>query len=121
MPESKMVSKSSKSRGPRTAVLHLGADLQPDESGRETVDLAILTQRAGWRALIASAGGDLGTEAERAAVRHTRMPLNTDGLLSAWRNRMQLERIYKNERPAILHVHGIEALPFAYALSQAHQ
>ena len=96
-------------RGPRTTVLHLASDLEPGDPARETVDLAILTQRAGWRALIASHGGLLVQEAERAAVRHTRMPLGSKSMVAGWRNRIQLTALVQRERPILIHAHGIES------------
>jgi glycosyltransferase involved in cell wall biosynthesis len=121
MPTPTTVSQSSKNRASRTAILHLSPNLEPDEPGRETVDLAILTQRSGWRALIASAGGRLVNDAERAAVRHRRMPLDGHSLFGDWRSRLQLEALVKKERPALLHAHGIETLPFACAISRSHR
>ena len=109
---------SSKIRMPRTAVLHLSPDVESGDPGRETVDLAVLTQRAGWRAVIASSGGRLVTEAERAAVRHVRMPLNRSGPLNNWRTRLHLEATLQAEHPSLLHAHGVETIPFALALSR---
>jgi glycosyltransferase involved in cell wall biosynthesis len=99
-------------------VLHLSADLEPGDPGRETVDLAILTQRAGWRALIASGGGLLVPEAERAAVRHTRMPLGSNGMLASWRNRIQLAALIQKERPVLIHAHGIAAAMYAFGTAR---
>jgi glycosyltransferase involved in cell wall biosynthesis len=82
--------------------------------------MAVLTQRSGWRAIIASSGGRLVTEAERAAVRHKRMPLNRSGPFNNWRTRLHLEATLQTERPSLLHAHGIETLPFALTLSRAH-
>lgn len=109
---------SSKNRAPRTAVLHLSPDVESGDPGRETVDLAVLTQRAGWRAVIASGGGRLVTEAERAAVRHVRLPINNNGFFSGWRTRLHLEATLQAEQPVLIHAHGIETIPFAYALSR---
>lgn len=109
---------SSKNRGVRTAVLHLSPDVESSDPGRETVDLAVLTQRSGWRSVIASAGGRLVTEAERAAVRHVRMPINRTGPFNNWRTRLHLEATLQAEHPALLHAHGIESVPFALALSR---
>jgi glycosyltransferase involved in cell wall biosynthesis len=105
----------------RPSILHLCADLEPGDLARETVDLATLLQRSGWRAAIASAGGHLVTEAERAAVRHKRAPLDRHGWFSDWHKRLALETIIQKERPALLHVHGPETLPFAYALARIHR
>ena len=110
-----------KSHGPRTTVLHLCPDLEPDEMARETVDLAILTQRSGWRALIASGGGSLVNDSERAAVRHARIPMNRKNWLANWRTRLYLETLIQKERPAIIHAHGIETLPYASTLGRIHR
>jgi glycosyltransferase involved in cell wall biosynthesis len=100
-------------------VLHLSPELESSDPGRETADLAILTQRSGWRAVVASSGGRLINEVERAAVRHVRMPLNKTGPFSNWRVRILIETVLQTERPALLHVHGVETLPFALAVSRA--
>ncbi len=121
MPVSNVTSHSSKSRALRTTVLHVSPDLEQDDPGRETVALATLTQRSGWRSLIASAGGRLVTEAERAAVRHKRIPLDRRGPFGAWRVRLSLEAMVQKEKPDILHAHGFETLPVACALSRAHK
>ncbi|MFY9288642.1 MAG: glycosyltransferase [Alphaproteobacteria bacterium] len=109
------------SRVARTCVLHLCADLEPGETARNIVDLAVLTQRAGWRTLIASNGGMLVQEAERAAVRHTKVPLGKSGVFTNWRNRVQLESLLQRERPAIIHAHGIDALLHAIPLCRSHR
>jgi glycosyltransferase involved in cell wall biosynthesis len=107
-------------RGLRTTVLHLAADLEPGDPAREAVDLAILTMRAGWRALIASRGGLLVTEAERAAVRHTRMPLGSNSIMAGWRNRIQLAALVQRERPVLLHAHGIEPTMHVFGIIKSH-
>ena len=111
---------SGKTRPPRTAVLHLCPDVEPDDPGRETVDLAILTQRNGWRALIASSGGALVPDAERAAVRHWRMPMDGSNIFASWRTRIRLERLFHKEHPALVHAHGIEATGFACVMTRNH-
>lgn len=108
-------------RASQTAVLHLCPDLEPGDPAREAVELAVLTQRSGWRALISSGGGHLVTEAERAAVRHTRMPLDRRSLFASWRNRVHLETLFQRERPALIHAHGFDVLPRAYNLARAHR
>jgi glycosyltransferase involved in cell wall biosynthesis len=106
-------------RGERTTVLHLAPSLMPGDPARETVDLAILTQRAGWRALIVSSGGTLVNDAERAAVRHTRMPLDRHNVFVNWRNRAHLEALIQKERPALVHAHGPSALAHALGVCRA--
>ena len=122
-PHSRQAAKNRVARqaAPRTVILHLATDVEPDDPGRETVDLAVLTQRAGWRALIASSGGRLVKIAERAAVRHRRIPLDGNALFSDWRSRIQLEALIQKEKPSIIHAHGIEAVTFAQALTRTHR
>jgi glycosyltransferase involved in cell wall biosynthesis len=108
-------------RPARTTILHLTADLEVGVGGREVVDLAIQSHRAGWRPIIASAGGPLVLEAERAAVRHTRMPINRQNLFARWRSRVQLEALVQRERPALIHAHGFESLAVALSVNKIHR
>jgi glycosyltransferase involved in cell wall biosynthesis len=113
--------KAAALRRARTGVLHLCANLDYGDPARETVTLAVLTQRQGWRALIASGGGALVTEAERAAVKHVRMPLDNHGILANWRNRVHLEALVQRERPVLIHAHGIGTVDMGCRLSRLHR
>ncbi|MGB9154331.1 MAG: glycosyltransferase [Alphaproteobacteria bacterium] len=113
--------KAAARRNARTGVLHLCADLDYGDPARETVTLAVLTQRLGWRALIASGGGALVTDAERAAVKHVRMPLDNHGMLANWRNRVHLETLVQRERPVLIHAHGIGTVEMAVQLSRKNR
>jgi len=118
------VHNASRRAPPRTArstVLHLTPDLEINPNAREVVDIAIQTNRAGWRPFVASAGGALVLEAERAAVRHTRMPLNKKHIFAKWRSRVQLEALFQRERPNLIHAHGIDVLPAARSLNAMHK
>lgn len=101
----------------RTTILHLAPSLDLCHEARETIDLCIQTHRAKWRPLIASPGGSMVVEAERAAVRHTKLPLKTKSLWFSWRNRCRLEKMIDKEKPSILHCHGYEAIALASKLS----
>lgn len=101
----------------RTTILHLAADMDLGAEAREVVDLSIQTHRAGWRPLIASSGGSLVREAERSAVRHTRVPVKTKSLFLSWRNRARLEKLIEREHPALLHAHGYDVIELATKLS----
>ncbi|MDD3182781.1 MAG: glycosyltransferase [Alphaproteobacteria bacterium] len=101
----------------RTTILHLAGDLELGATSREIVDLAIQTHRSGWRPLVSSSGGALVLEAERSAIRHTRLPLKTKSIFKSWRNRVRLEKLIEKERPALLHVHGYDVIPLATKLS----
>lgn len=97
----------------RTTILHLVADLDFGAEEREVVDLCIQTHRAGWRPLAVSSGGALVLEAERAAVRHTQLPLKKHGVMTAWRNRSHIESLVRREKPVLIHAHGFEVLSLA--------
>lgn len=60
-------------------------------------------------------------EAERAAVRHTRMPLNRSNIFSAWRTRVHLEALAHKSKPDIIHAHGIEVLSQSCGLSASRR
>ncbi|MDD4617092.1 MAG: glycosyltransferase [Alphaproteobacteria bacterium] len=113
--------KASSRRSARTGVLHLCTDLDYGDPARETVTLAVLTQRLGWRAMIASSGGALVQESERAAVKHVRMPLNRHSMFSNWRNRVHLEAMVQREHPSVVHVHGLGAVEMGCRLSLQHR
>jgi glycosyltransferase involved in cell wall biosynthesis len=101
----------------RTTILHIASDLELGAQAREIVDLAVQTHRAGWRPLIASAGGSLVLEAERSAVRHTELPLTTKSFVRSWRNRKRLEKLIEKERPVLIHAHGYDVISLATKLS----
>ncbi|NBO20222.1 MAG: hypothetical protein EBV03_13585, partial [Proteobacteria bacterium] len=79
-------SRKSVPHGP--LVLHLMGRLDHRPEARMVSDLAVLTQRRGWRAALASMGGPLVIEAERAAVRHVQLPSHPmaprHGWLGGW-------------------------------------
>ncbi len=118
-PQSNRNSSGGKPAAPqnRTTVLHLAGHLELGAQSREVVDLSIQTHRSGWRPLIASSGGALVLEAERCAVRHTRLPLMTKSFFKSWRNRVKLEKLIERERPVLLHAHGYEVIAVASKLA----
>ena len=101
----------------RTTILHLAGDLELGAQSRELVDLTVQTHRSGWRPLVASAGGALVLEAERSAVRHTRLPLKTKSFFRKWRNRVRLEKLIEKEHPVLIHAHGYDVIALATKLA----
>lgn len=71
--------------------------------------------------MIASSGGLLVTESERAAVKHVRMPLDKHGIFANWRNRVHLEALVQRERPVLIHVHGPGPVVMGCRLSLQHR
>ncbi len=70
---------------------------------RGTIEIAQAITRAGWTALVASAGGRLVAAVERAGGRHIALPLESRNPLTIWRNAARLATLIRHERVAIVH------------------
>jgi glycosyltransferase involved in cell wall biosynthesis len=70
---------------------------------RGTVEIAEAIAGAGLRAIVASAGGPLVAEVERAGGRHVLLPLDTKSPLGIWRNAAALTALIRREGVAIIH------------------
>ncbi len=70
---------------------------------RGTLEVAEALVRAGFRALVASAGGRLVPEVEAVGARHVTLPLRAKDPLSLWRNAARLADLIRRERVAIVH------------------
>jgi glycosyltransferase involved in cell wall biosynthesis len=70
---------------------------------RGTVDIAIAIQKAGGIALVASEGGPMAREFERAGARHLRLPLASKNPITLWRNKRRLARIIRKHNVDIIH------------------
>lgn len=68
-----------------------------------TVDVAAALVAAGWRSLVASAGGRLVAELEAGGTRHLVLPLESKNPVRIWRNAGALARIVAAENVALLH------------------
>lgn len=70
---------------------------------RGTVDMAAALVDAGWTALVASAGGPMVREVERAGARHIQMPLQGRNPLAIRRNVRYLEQVIRHFGVDIVH------------------
>jgi glycosyltransferase involved in cell wall biosynthesis len=70
---------------------------------RGTVEIAEAIAGAGWRALVASAGGPLAAEVERVGGVHVALPLDTKSPPVIWRNAGALAALARAEEVAIIH------------------
>jgi glycosyltransferase involved in cell wall biosynthesis len=70
---------------------------------RGTVEIAEAIMQAGFRALVASAGGPLVAEIERVGARHVTLPLERKSASALLGNAGSLARLVREERVAILH------------------
>jgi glycosyltransferase involved in cell wall biosynthesis len=73
-------------RGGPPAVLQVLPALNAGGVERGTVDIAKALVAAGWRAFVASSGGPMVREIERAGGVHIPLPLDTKSPLQIWRN-----------------------------------
>jgi glycosyltransferase involved in cell wall biosynthesis len=76
------------------------------ESGgveRGTVEMTQAVAAAGGRALVASAGGRMVGQIERAGGRHVRLPLGSKDPLGIWMNSFRLERVIRREGMRLVH------------------
>ena len=70
---------------------------------RGTVEMAQAIMREGGGAIVASAGGRLVHQVERAGGRHVLLPLDTKNPWRIWRNAARLAAVIRAERVDIVH------------------
>ena len=70
---------------------------------RGTVDIAQAVVEAGWTALVASRGGPMVREIERAGGMHIELPVDSKNPLTMWRNVERLAELVHERRVDILH------------------
>lgn len=70
---------------------------------RGTIDVAIALREAGWGSLVASDGGPLVRELERAGVEHIPLPLHSKNPLVIYRNVGRLSQIVAERGVHIVH------------------
>ena len=70
---------------------------------RGTLEIAEALVAAGWRALVASAGGPLVGPLERSGARHIPLPLGRKSPAAIWRNAAALARLVRAEGVGIVH------------------
>jgi glycosyltransferase involved in cell wall biosynthesis len=85
------------------AILQLLPALVSGGVERGTVEIAEAIAGAGFRALVASAGGPLAAEVEQVGGVHLTLPLDTKSPSAIWRNAGQLAALVRAEEVAILH------------------
>jgi glycosyltransferase involved in cell wall biosynthesis len=70
---------------------------------RGTVDIAVALAEAGWTALVASEGGPMARELERAGVTHITLPLSSKNPLVIRRNADRLAELIERHGVSLLH------------------
>jgi len=85
------------------AVLQVVPRLVTGGVERGTVDLAAALAARGWGSFVASAGGPMVHELERAGARHVELPLASKNPLVIHANVARLARIIARDRIDIVH------------------
>lgn len=87
----------------RPAVLQVLPSLVTGGVERGTVDIAAALVAAGWRAIVASSGGPMAHEVERAGARHVELPLHSKNPVVMRRNADRLVELIEAEDIDIVH------------------
>jgi glycosyltransferase involved in cell wall biosynthesis len=90
-------------RRPAPTVLQVLPQLVTGGVERGTVDLAAALTAAGWRAVVASAGGQMAREIERAGGVHVNLPLAAKSPFRIWRNAAALATVIARYDVDIVH------------------
>ena len=85
---------------------------------RTTVDIAQALVKAGWRALVASEGGPMVRELERAGARHITLPLAAKNPLVMRANAGRLEKLIRSAQIDIVHARSRAPAWSAYAAAR---
>ena len=88
---------------PPPAILQVLPALVTGGVERGTIEIAEAQIAAGFRAIVASAGGPMVAELERLGAQHVTMPLDRKSPLAIWRNAARLAALVRAEGVAILH------------------
>ncbi len=84
-------------------ILQVVPSLETGGVERGTVEITEAIARAGWNALVASAGGRMIADVERVGGRHVALSLTAKDPLRILRNAKRLARLIAKERVAIVH------------------
>jgi glycosyltransferase involved in cell wall biosynthesis len=89
--------------GRAPAVLQVVPALVTGGVERGTVEIAAALAQAGWRSIVASSGGPMVREIERAGAQHVTLPLATKNPLAIRRNIGRLARLIEAENIDLVH------------------
>jgi glycosyltransferase involved in cell wall biosynthesis len=84
-------------------VLQVLPRLETGGAERGTVDVAAALVEAGWKAVVASGGGPMVRELERAGATHVELPVYSKNPLTMWTNVRRLEKVIRAHKVDIVH------------------
>lgn len=93
----------NRTHGRPVTILQVLPSLIGGGAERGALDVAAAVQRAGGVAIIASEGGPMVRELERAGGLHVRLPLAPKNPFTIWRNIRRLTRLIQEHRVDIVH------------------
>lgn len=85
---------------------------------RGTIEVAAAAAAAGWRALVASSGGQGVHELRRVGGEHIELPLASKSPLTIWKNVERLKGVISNESVSIVHARSRAPAWSAYLAAQ---
>lgn len=100
---SKTEMKKMKMRGAAPVLLQVLPSLESGGVERGTIDIAKAAKKAGFISIVASEGGALVQELEKAEIRHIELPLASKNLLTMWANIRRIRKLIEKHRVDIVH------------------
>ena len=107
------------SQSSNTTVLQVLPSLHAGGVERGTADIAAALTAAGWRAVVASAGGPMVREIERAGAIHVTLPVDSKNPLVMHRNVRRLAAVIRAHKVDIVHARSRAPAWSALAAAQA--
>jgi glycosyltransferase involved in cell wall biosynthesis len=98
-----MMLRRGRDRTANPTVLQLTPWLEADEAGLATLDVVRALKAFGWRAVVASAGGQLKRELRLAGAEVAPIPFDTSGPLRDWQNSRAVMRLMRQRRVSLVH------------------
>ncbi|MFN9335399.1 MAG: glycosyltransferase family 4 protein [Alphaproteobacteria bacterium] len=89
--------------GPPPALLQVLPALRSGGVERGTLEIAEAQIAAGFRAIVASAGGEMVPALEKLGAKHITLPLTAKSPLAIWRNAAALGALMRTEGVALIH------------------
>src|SRR5690242_20161896 len=87
----------------RPVVLQVLPALRPGGAERGAIEVTRALAKAGWKPLVASAGGPFVPSVAYAGGTHIQLPLNSKNPLRIWRNIRLIEKLIKEHKVDIVH------------------
>jgi glycosyltransferase involved in cell wall biosynthesis len=88
---------------PQITILQVLPKMESGGVERGTIEMTDAIHKAGWKALVASAGGQLLPHINHARGEHITLPLNTKNPFRIWRNARKLAKLIRARNVNLVH------------------